>query len=105
MFAVIKTGGKQYKVIKNSTVKVEKIEGDLGSIVHLNEVLMLGEAEKPSVIGLPVVENAVVTAEIVGQYRDKKILVFKKQRRQNYRRKAGHRQSLTALKIVDIIQN
>ncbi len=104
MFAVVKTGGKQYKVAKNSIIKVEKIEGDLGSKIELDQVLMLGESSKASFIGTPVVKGASVTAEIVKHFRDDKIIVFKKKRRQNYRRKTGHRQTLTELKILDIVK-
>jgi len=102
MFAVIKTGGKQYKVTKNYVFDIEKIDGEPGSKVEFSDVLMIGEASKPSVIGSPMVKGASVTAEIVSQVRDKKILVFKKKRRQNYRRKHGHRQNLTEVKILDI---
>lgn len=102
MFAVIQTGGKQYKVKKNLKIKVEKIEGQPGSIVELTQILMIGEASKPSFIGTPIVKGALVTAEITEQLKDSKVLVFKKKRRQNYRRKAGHRQELTELKILDI---
>ncbi len=102
MFAVVRTGGKQYEVTQNSIIKVEKIEGDLGSKIELNEVLMVGEASKASFIGTPVVEGAVVTAEITKQFRDDKIIVFKKKRRQHYRRKNGHRQDVTELKILGI---
>lgn len=102
MFAVIKAGGKQYKVDQNSVIKVEKIEGEPGSKIELNQVLMMGESSKPSFIGTPLVKGAVVTAEITNQLRDNKIIVFKKKRRKNYRRKAGHRQELTELKILDI---
>jgi len=102
MFAVIKAGGKQYKVDRNSVIKVEKIEGELGAKIQLNQVLMIGEYSKPSFIGTPLVKGAVVTAEITNQLKDNKIIVFKKKRRKNYRRKAGHRQELTELKILDI---
>ncbi len=102
MFAVIKAGGKQYKVGKNSVIKVEKIDGAKGSMVQLDQVLMIGEDSKPSFIGTPMVKGALVTAEITNQLRDSKIIVFKKKRRQNYRRKAGHRQEMTELKILDI---
>lgn len=105
MFAVIQTGGKQYKVTKDRIIKVEKIEGLPGSIVKLTEVLMIGEASKPSFIGTPIVKGALVTAEITSQEKAPKILVFKKKRRQGYRRKAGHRQELTELKILDITKN
>lgn len=104
MFAVVKTGGKQYKVAKNTIIKVEKIEGELGSKVEFDQVLILGESSKISFIGTPVVQGARVTAEITSQFRDDKVIVFKKKRRQNYRRKAGHRQSLTELKILDIVK-
>ncbi|MCC8369035.1 MULTISPECIES: 50S ribosomal protein L21 [unclassified Rickettsia] len=102
MFAVIKAGGKQYKVGTNSIIKVEKIEGELGAKISLDQVLMIGENSKPSFIGTPMVKGAVVTAEITNQFKDNKIIVFKKKRRKNYRRKAGHRQELTELKILDI---
>lgn len=102
MFAVVKTGGRQYKVEKDSVIRVEKIEGDLGSKIELDQVLMLGEASKASFIGTPMVQGAKITAEITSQFRDDKIIVFKKKRRQNYRRKNGHRQSLTELKILKI---
>ncbi len=104
MFAVVKTGGKQYKVAKNSIIKVEKIEGTLGSKIELDQILMLGESSKPSFIGTPIVKGASVTAEIISQFRDDKIIIFKKKRRQHYRRKNGHRQSLTELKILDIVK-
>lgn len=104
MFAVVKTGGKQYKVARNSVIKVEKIEGTLGSKVELDQVLMLGESSKASFIGTPIVKGVKVTAEITNQFRDDKIIIFKKKRRQNYRRKSGHRQSLTELKILDIVK-
>lgn len=102
MYAVIQTGGKQYKVTKDRVIKVEKIEGQPGSIIELNQILMIGEASKPSFIGTPMVKGALVTAEIIKQLKDSKVIVFKKKRRQNYRRKAGHRQELTELKIIEI---
>jgi large subunit ribosomal protein L21 len=102
MFAVIQTGGKQYKVAKNSVIKIEKIDGTPGSKVEFDQVLMIGESSKASFIGTPMVKGASVTAEIMDQLKDSKILVFKKKRRQNYRRKHGHRQELTEIKILDI---
>ncbi len=105
MFAVVKTGGKQYKVVKDSRIRVEKIDGIPGARIQLSQVLMIGEHSKPSFIGTPIVKNASVTAEIMRQFKDDKIIVFKKKRRQNYRRKNGHRQELTELKILDIIKN
>lgn len=102
MFAIIKTGGKQYKVAKDSIIKVEKIDGILGSKIEIDQVLLLGEASKASFVGTPTVKGAKVTAEIVDHFRDDKVIVFKKKRRQNYRRKNGHRQDLTELKIINI---
>ncbi|WPY01307.1 50S ribosomal protein L21 [Candidatus Trichorickettsia mobilis] len=102
MFAVIRTGGKQYKVARNSKIKIEKIDGIPGAKVEFNEILMIGEASKAFFIGTPIVKDALVTAEITSQLKDDKILVFKKKRRQNYRRTAGHRQELTEIKILDI---
>lgn len=102
MFAVIKTGGKQYKVEPNNILKIEKIEGEPGSQVKFEEILMIGDFTKPSVIGTPIVKGAAVTAEILDQFKDDKIIVFKKKRRQNYRRKNGHRQEVTRIKILDI---
>jgi len=102
MFAVIQTGGKQYKVAKNSVIKIEKIEGAPGAKIEFNQILMIGEDSKTSVIGTPIVKGALVTAEIMEQVRANKIIIFKKKRRQNYRRKAGHKQELTELKIIEI---
>lgn len=101
MFAVIRTGGKQYKVAKDDILKVEKLEVEAGDIITLDDVLMLG-GEKTEV-GTPTVAGAAVAAEVLEQKRDKKVIVFKKKRRQNYRRKAGHRQHQTVLRILDIL--
>ena len=101
MFAVIKTGGKQYKVAENEVITVERLEGEAGATIALDQVLMVGEGENVT-IGAPVVAGATVTAEIVGQGRGPKLIVFKKRRRQNSRRKNGHRQDLTVLKITSI---
>jgi len=101
MFAVIKTGGKQYTVHKDDVLEVEKLEGGAGDKVAFDEVLMVGGKGKPQV-GTPLLEGASVTGEIVGQKRAKKIVVFKKKRRQNYRRKAGHKQQLTCVKITGL---
>lgn len=102
MFAIVKSGGKQYKVGKNSIIKVEKIDGERGAKIQFDQILMIGEDSKPSFIGTPMVKGALVTAEITNQFKDSKVIVFKKKRRQNYRRKTGHRQELTELKILDI---
>ena len=101
MFAVIKTGAKQYKVAVGDVIKVEKLDGETGSKVSLDNVLMVGD-DKGVKIGTPAVDGTVVTAEILDQDRAAKIIVFKKKRRHNYRRKAGHRQEQTVLKITDI---
>lgn len=101
MYAVIRTGGKQYKVAKNDVIVVEKLAGDEGSTVRLSEVLMLGGPER-TVVGVPLVQGAVVTATVLEQGKGDKILVFKKKRRKNYRRKRGHRQEQTVLRIADI---
>lgn len=98
MYAVIKTGGKQYKVASGDVVKLEKIAGEEGKEVVFNEVLALD-----GTIGTPLVTGASVKAKVLKQTRDDKIIVFKKKRRQNYRRKNGHRQSITLVKITDIL--
>ena len=102
MFAVIKTGGKQYKVAENDIISVEKLLGEPGDKLELNEVLMLGEEGKAPKIGSPLIEKAKVIAEILEQSKDDKIIVFKKKRRHNYRRKRGHRQNLTILKVLEV---
>ena len=101
MYAVIRSGGKQYKVSKDDVISVEKLIGEAGDKVDLNEVLMIGGKGDP-IVGDPVIKGAVVNAEVVEQTRAEKIIVFKKKRRHNYRRKNGHQQHLTMLKIVDI---
>ena len=102
MYAVVKTGGKQYRVSKDDILRVEKLDGDAGDLVTLDDVLMVGEGADITV-GAPRVEGAAVAAEILEQGRNKKIIVFKKRRRQNYRRKAGHRQHVTILKVTEIL--
>ena len=99
-FAVIRTGGKQYRVEPGTLIRVEKIEGDVGASIEFNEVLLAGgDAVR---IGTPLVEGAVVRGKIVAHARDKKVLIFKKKRRKNYRRRRGHRQSLTTVKVTEI---
>ncbi len=100
MYAVVKTGGKQYKVSEGDLVKVEKLEGAVGETVELGEVLMVG-GEKVS-IGTPLVPSASVVGKIIQQGKDKKILVFKSKRRKNSRKLNGHRQRITVLKIEKI---
>lgn len=102
MFAVVKTGGKQYRVAENSVIRVEKLEAEAGSIIELSEVLMIIDGAKSSV-GTPLLAGAKVEATVLDQMRDRKVIIFKKKRRHNYRRKKGHRQHLTVLKISKII--
>jgi large subunit ribosomal protein L21 len=102
MFAVIKTGGKQYRVAANDVLKIEKIAGEVGDIVEIGHVLAHGEGENVT-IGAPFVDGALVTAEVVEQGRAKTVIAFKKRRRQNSRRKRGHRQMLTTVKISEIL--
>ena len=99
MYAVIKTGGKQYNVTTGDVVKLEKIAGEEGKEVVFNEVLALGEK-----IGTPLVAGASVKSLILKQAKDAKVIVFKKKRRQNYRRKNGHRQNITLVKITDVCE-
>ncbi len=101
MFAVVKTGGKQYRVEKDTVLEVEKLDASQGDKITLDQVLMFGD-DKNSTIGAPLVAGASVQTEVVEQKRSKKIIVFKKKRRQNYRRKHGHRQPLTVLKVTGI---
>jgi large subunit ribosomal protein L21 len=98
MFAVIRTGGKQYKVAKDDVITVEKLAGEPGSTVMLEDVLMVAEGGDTK-LGAG---GASVTAEVVEQIRSDKVLIFKKRRRHNYRRKNGHRQHLTVLRVTGI---
>jgi len=102
MYAVIRIGGKQYKVAKDDLITVETVAGEPGTAVTLDQVLMVADGASTT-LGAPVVAGAQVTAEVVKQTRGDKILVFKKRRRHNYRRKNGHRQPLTVLKITGIV--
>jgi large subunit ribosomal protein L21 len=102
MFAVIKTGGKQYRVAAEDTLKIDRVAGEVGQIVEIGRVLAHGEGDKVS-IGSPFVEDATVTAEIVEQGRGPKVIAFKKRRRQNSRRTRGHRQLLTTVRISEIL--
>ncbi len=101
MYAVIKTGGKQYKVSPGERIRVEKIPGDPGTEVELSEVLLVGEGDDLK-IGQPTLPEAKVVATIVEQGRSRKIIVFKKKRRKNYKKKQGHRQYYTVLEIKEI---
>ncbi|MEM8703458.1 MAG: 50S ribosomal protein L21 [Pseudomonadota bacterium] len=102
MFAVFKTGGKQYRVAAEDELKIEKIEAETGEIVTFKDVLMVGGAGAP-LIGSPMVEGASVAAEVVDQGRDKTVIIFKKRRRQNSRRRNGHRQHYTMVRVTEIL--
>ena len=101
MYAVVKTGGRQYKVEPGQIVRVNKLEAEVGATVSLTEVLVVKDGETLKA-GTPLVDGAKVEATVVEQDRAKKIIVFKKKRRQGYQKKQGHRQDYTALKIVAI---
>jgi large subunit ribosomal protein L21 len=100
MFAVIRTGGKQYKVAKDDVLSVEKLDGDVGATLTFGEVLMLGGDSPKS--GAPLVKGASVVGEIVEHGRGEKVVAFKKKRRKNTHRKRGHRQHFTKVKITEI---
>ena len=102
MFAVVKTGGKQYRVVAEDVLKIEKVAGEAGDFVELSDVLMVGEGGNITA-GAPLVEGACVSTEIVSQGRTRKIIAFKKRRRQNSRRTIGHRQHLTTIRIAEIL--
>ncbi|NDF11689.1 MAG: 50S ribosomal protein L21 [Proteobacteria bacterium] len=97
MFAVFKSGGKQYKVAAGDVLKVEKLEGEKGAVVVFDNILAVGDAN-----GLKAAGSTKVSAEIINQTKDDKVLIFKKKRRHNYRRKRGHRQPITWVKIQEI---
>ncbi|MCA6112366.1 50S ribosomal protein L21 [Bradyrhizobium cenepequi] len=101
MFAVIKTGGRQYRVVADDVLEIGKIAGDVGTIVQLNEVLVVG-GEAP-VLGTPTVAGASVAAEVLDHKRGPKVIAFKKRRRKNSRRKRGYRDELTVLRITEIL--
>jgi len=101
MFAVIKTGGKQYRVAADDVIKVDKVAGEAGEIVSFPEVLMVGADQVA--VGTPTVAGASVAGEVIEQGRGPKIIAFKKRRRQNSRRKRGHRQEFTAVRITEIL--
>src|SRR5688500_1267130 len=101
MFAVIKTGGNQYRVAANDVVTIEKLDGVAGDKIEFTEILMVGVGADAT-IGAPFVEGAAVSAEVVAQGRAKKVIAFKKRRRQNSKRTRGHRQHQTTVRILDI---
>jgi large subunit ribosomal protein L21 len=101
MYAIVKTGGKQYKVSAGDILTVEKIEGNVGDTVFLEDVLMISSGEKAD-IGTPQIANAKVAAEIISQTKNKKVIIFKSKRRKGYQKKTGHRQQVTRLKIKEV---
>lgn len=101
MYAVIKTGGKQYRVAENDVLNIERLDLEAGATVEFTEVLMVGEGESVQV-GKPLIAGAKVTAELVEQTRGPKLIAFKKRRRKNSRRKKGHRQDLSKVRITGI---
>lgn len=101
MYAVIKTGGQQFRVTKGDKLTVQKLDAEAGKTVTLEDVMMINDG-KTAKIGTPLVSGAKVTAKIVEQTRGDKVVIFKKKRRQNYRRTKGHRQQLTLIEITDI---
>ena len=103
MFAVIKTGGKQYRVQENTVLRIEKLDIEPGQKVIFDTVLMVADKGKIAV-GSPVLAGATVEGTVIDQMRDRKVIIFKKKRRQNYRRKKGHRQHLTVVQIQKIAQ-
>ena len=104
MYALVKTGGKQYRVAKDDTILVERIAAEEGAEVILNDIVMLGDGDKVT-LGNPKVDGAAVSATVVRQTRGPKIIIFRRKRRKNHRRTQGHRQDLTLLKINDIAED
>lgn len=100
-YAVIRTGGKQYRVAPGDVIRVERLVGDVGAPVAFTEVLLTG-GDGAVRIGTPLVDGVSVAGEIIAQGRDRKILIFKKKRRKNYRRRRGHRQSITTVRVKSI---
>jgi large subunit ribosomal protein L21 len=102
MYAVVKTGGKEYRVSKGDLIRVEKLEGKAGDQVMLKEVMMVSDEGQVEAVGTPYVANALITAEIVQETKGRKILIYKMKKRKNYRRFKGHRQTYTYLRVNDI---
>ena len=102
MYAVIKTGGKQYKVAKGDVLRVEKLNAAAGEMISFDQVLMLGD-DQGTTVGTPHIAGAEVKATVLEQVRDDKVIVFKKRRRKNSRRKNGHRQALTILRVTEVL--
>jgi large subunit ribosomal protein L21 len=102
MFAIVETGGKQYNMQAGKYYKIEKIEGEVGNKITFDQILFISNGDENK-IGLPIIEGAKVIAEIYEQIKDEKTIIFKKKKRQNYRRKKGHRQRVTIVKILEIV--
>lgn len=102
MFAVFKNGGKQYTVCENQILKLEKIDAALGTEVIIDEVMMIEQENKKIMVGSPYIKGASVTIQVVDHDKNEKVIIFKKRRRKNYRRKNGHRQPVSLVKIVSI---
>jgi len=102
MFVIVETGSNQYKVSKDNTISVEKLDAKVGDKVSLENVLFLQKEDGSCITGQPLLGNVKVEAEVVKQYKDEKVIIFKKRRRKNSRRKQGHRQRRTELKILNI---
>jgi len=102
MFAIFESGGKQYKVFENQVLKLEKIEAVLGEEIDVNEVMMVGGEGAHIAVGAPFIAGASVKLQLVGFDQEKKVIIFKKRRRKNYRRKNGHRQIVSLVKVVSI---
>ena len=102
MYAVVKTGGKQYRVAKDDVLTIEKLDGEAGAVIELEQVLAINDG-KGLTIGTPMVDGARVAATVLEQKKGEKVLIFKKKRRKNYRRTKGHRQQLTVIRISDIL--
>ncbi len=102
MQAIIKTGGKQYRVKPGDHIKVEKLKGDSGDQIEFGEVLMVSDSENGNKVGSPLVENVRVKGKILGHEKGKKIIIFKFRRKKGYRRKKGHRQVYTSVEITDV---
>jgi large subunit ribosomal protein L21 len=101
MYAIIKTGGQQFRVTKGDKLSIQKIDSEAGKSITLDEVMMINDG-KTAKVGTPLVTGAKVTAKVLEQTRDDKVVIFKKKRRQNYRRTRGHKQPLTVIEITDI---
>ena len=105
MYAIVNTGGKQYRVEPGDTVRVESLPGDQGDLIELEDVRLLSDDDGEVTLGAPNVDGAKVTAEVVAQGRSKKVIVFKYKAKTRYRRKQGHRQNFTELRVTDISYN